>query len=265
MKGLKRIENGKVKMSQRMNEKICIVTGGAGGIGAATSELLLSEGANVAIVDRDHDAVEMTADMLMNKFDAKRILKVVADLGIEEQAGDVAEKVVKQFGQINVLINNIGIRRYDSIIDADWSKWDDILRVNILSYAAMTRAALPALRKCGNGSIVNISSTGAVFGRKGMAAYDASKAAVLSFTRVTAHEEAEFGIRANAICPGYTRTIFHLRRMGEEAVDSLTPPCVLKRWAEPIEMAYPILFLASPESSYMTGATVMVDGGYIGP
>lgn len=252
-------------MSHRMNQKLCIVTGGAGGIGAATVELLLSEGAKVVIVDYNREAVEMIKHQMLEKFDSSTIFGVVADLGVEEQAVNVVEQVVERFGHIDVLINNIGIRRYDSIIDADWSKWEDILRVNILTYVSMTRAALPALRKSGNGSIVNISSTGAVFGRKGMAAYDASKAAVLSLTRVTAHEEAEFGIRANAICPGYTRTVFHLKRMGEKAVDSLTPPCVMQRWAEPIELAYPILFLASHESSYMTGATVMVDGGYIGP
>jgi NAD(P)-dependent dehydrogenase (short-subunit alcohol dehydrogenase family) len=125
----------------------------------------------------------------------------------------------------------------------------------------MTRAALPLLRKLGNGSIINVSSTYAVYGRKGMGAYDATKAGVLALTRTTAFEEGEYGVRANAICPGFTKTVFHLKRMGEEAVNALVPPCVLKRWADPSEMAYPMLWLASDEASYVTGSTFMIDGG----
>ena len=94
-----------------------------------------------------------------------------------------------------------------------------------------------------------------------MGAYDAAKAGVLALTRTTAFEEGERGIRVNAICPGFTRTIFHLKRLGQEAVDALVPPCVLKRWAEPSELAYPMLWLASDEASYVTGSTFMIDGG----
>jgi NAD(P)-dependent dehydrogenase (short-subunit alcohol dehydrogenase family) len=84
---------------------------------------------------------------------------------------------------------------------------------------------------------------------------------VLSLTRTLAYEEADHGVRANAICPGFTRTPFHIQRLGAEAVDNLTPPCVMKRWADPMEMAYPMLWLASDEASYVTAATLMVDGG----
>ena len=125
----------------------------------------------------------------------------------------------------------------------------------------MSRAVLPAMRAKASGSIINVSSTYALYGRKGMGAYDATKAAVLSLTRTLAFEEAEHGIRVNAICPGFTRTPFHVKRMGQEAVDGLVPPCALKRWAEPIELAYPMLWLASDEASYVTSATFMIDGG----
>jgi 2-hydroxycyclohexanecarboxyl-CoA dehydrogenase len=252
-------------MADRLKNKVSIITGGAGGIGSTAAQLFASEGGKVAIVDLDPAAVETALGRIRAEVPDAQIMGIVADLGVEQAATDVTNDVLARWGAIDVVVNNIGIRRYDAIEDADWSKWDDILRVNTLSYVSMTRAALPALRKSGQGSIINISSTGAVFGRKGMAAYDASKAAVLALTRVTAHEEAEHGIRANSICPGYTRTIFHLKRMGEEAVDALIPPCVMKRWADPIEMAYPILWLASSEASYVTGTTIMVDGGYIGP
>ncbi|RYG40179.1 SDR family oxidoreductase, partial [bacterium] len=141
-------------------------------------------------------------------------------------------------------------------------KWDDIIRVNLLSFVSMSRAALYPLRKSGRGSIINVSSTGAVFGRKGMAAYDSTKAAVLAFSRSLACEEAANGIRVNSICPGYTRTPFHEERMGVERVDALVPPCFMQRWATPDELAYPMLWLASDEASYVTAATLMIDGGY---
>jgi NAD(P)-dependent dehydrogenase (short-subunit alcohol dehydrogenase family) len=132
----------------------------------------------------------------------------------------------------------------------------------MLSFVSMSRAALPALRRSGRGSIINISSTGAVYGRKGMGAYDTTKAGVLAFTRTLAFEEAEHGIRVNSVCPGYTRTPFHVTRLGEKEVDALVPPCVMQRWAEPDELAYPILWLASDEASYVTAATFMIDGGF---
>jgi 2-hydroxycyclohexanecarboxyl-CoA dehydrogenase len=100
-----------------------------------------------------------------------------------------------------------------------------------------------------------------VYGRKGMGAYDATKAGVLALTRTLAFEEAEHGIRVNAICPGFTRTPFHEKRLGVKAVDELVPPCVMRRWAAPSEVAYPMLWLASDEASYVTAATFMIDGG----
>lgn len=249
----------------RLKDKVAVITGGGGGIGAATGEIFCREGAAVALIDMHGDTVEAAAARIRTEVPGARVTGFVADLGIETEASRVVSDITASFGGIDVLINNVGIRRYDAVADASWDKWDDILRVNVLSYASMVRAALPHLRKTGRGSIVNVASTGAVFGRKGMAAYDSSKAALLAFTRTIAHEEAEHGIRANAICPGYTRTVFHLNRLGEAGVDSIVPPCVMKRWAAPQEMAFPLLWLASDEASYITGATLMVDGGYIGP
>jgi 2-hydroxycyclohexanecarboxyl-CoA dehydrogenase len=160
-----------------------------------------------------------------------------------------------------VLVNNVGIRRYEALADAPWETWDAIVRVNLLSFLSMARAALPALRQSGRGSIINVSSTYAIYGRKGMGAYDATKAAVLSLTRTLAFEEGGHGVRVNAICPGFTRTPFHVNRLGAAKVDELVPPCVLKRWADPKELAYPLLWLASDEASYVTAATFMIDGG----
>jgi len=252
-------------MAMRLKGKVALITGGGGGIGAATGEVFCREGAQVALIDMSAQSVESAAAAIRDAVPGAKVHGFVADLGVESEAARVVGEIGARFGGADILINNVGIRRYDSVADASWDKWDDILRVNVLSYASMVRAALPHLRKSGKGSIVNVASTGAVFGRKGMAAYDSSKAALLAFTRTIAHEEAEHGIRANAICPGYTRTVFHLKRLGEDAVDAIVPPCVMQRWADPKEMAFPLLWLASDEASYITGATLMVDGGYIGP
>jgi 2-hydroxycyclohexanecarboxyl-CoA dehydrogenase len=252
-------------MPGRLEGRVAIITGGGGGIGSAAAEVFCREGARVALLDMSAELAQDAVARIRSVIPGAEVLGFAGNLGVESEAERLVQEIVSAMGGVDVLVNNVGIRRYDAVAEASWETWDDIIRVNVLSYVSMVRAALPHLRKSGHGSIVNVASTGAVFGRKGMAAYDSSKAALLAFTRTIAHEEAEHGIRANAICPGYTRTTFHLNRLGEAGVDAIVPPCVMKRWADPKEMAYPLLWLASDEASYMTGATVMVDGGYIGP
>ena len=247
---------------KRLEDKVAIITGGGGGIGSAAGRIFCEAGAKVALVDQDATVVDVAVADIRREVAGAQVIGLVADVGRENTAQTVADAVLSEFNGIDVLVNNVGIRRYEAIADAPWEAWDDILRINLLSFVSMARAALPALRKSGRGSIINVSSTGAVFGRKGMGAYDASKAAILALTRTMAFEEGEHGIRVNAICPGYTRTPFHLNRMGSEEVDALVPPCVLQRWGTPAELAYPMLWLASDEASYVTAATFMIDGGF---
>jgi len=248
-------------MSARLTGKVSVITGGGGGIGSAAGKIFCQEDSRVALIDSSEEAVQRAIAEIRSKVPGAQVKGFVADLGVEEEAYRVVQEVVKEFGRLDVLVNNVGIRRYEPIADAPWDAWNEIVRVNLLSFASMTRAAIPHLRKSGNASIVNVSSTYAVYGRKGMGAYDATKAGVLALTRTTAFEEGEHGVRANAICPGFTKTVFHVKRMGEEAVNALVPPCVLQRWAEPSELAYPMLWLASDEASYVTGSTFMIDGG----
>src|SRR6185436_6502513 len=145
--------------------------------------------------------------------------------------------------------------------------WQGVLGVNLVGAANYAKAALPELRRAGKGSIVNVSSCYAVTGRKGMGIYDATKAALLAFTRTLAFEEAGHGVRANAVCPGSTLTDFHLRRgkaagkSTEELSRARSDNSLIGRWATPEEVAWPILWLASGEASFITGATLMVDGG----
>lgn len=247
-------------MQKRLQGKVAIITGGGGGIGSAAAWLVCEAGARVALIDLDQAAATDVAAQA-TKATSGDVRAFAADLGVEAEAARVVQDIVAAFGTIDVLVNNAGIRRYELVADAPWDTWDAIVRVNLMSLVSMSRAVLPVMRAKKSGSIVNVSSTYALYGRKGMGAYDATKAAVLSLTRTLAYEEAEHGIRVNAICPGFTRTPFHEKRMGKAAVDALVPPCALKRWADPVEMAYPLLWLASDEASYVTSATFMIDGG----
>jgi NAD(P)-dependent dehydrogenase (short-subunit alcohol dehydrogenase family) len=174
---------------------------------------------------------------------------------------------MQRFGAIDVLVNNAGIRAYEPLAEAKAQTWERILQVNLLGYAFLTREALPALRRSGRGSIVNVSSTHAVNPRAGMGQYDVAKAGILSMTRTLAFEEAANGVRVNAVCPGLTLTPFHVRRAekdGRTERDLRTEKVdhnLLRRWADPREIAHPILWLASDEASFVTAATIMVDGG----
>jgi 2-hydroxycyclohexanecarboxyl-CoA dehydrogenase len=166
-----------------------------------------------------------------------------------------------------VLVNNAAMRNYSALADATPAEWQAIVSVNLVGTSNYCRAALPALRQSGRGSIVNVSSCYAVTGRKGMGLYDATKAGMLAMTRTLAFEEAQHGVRVNAVCPGSTLTDFHVGRAqaAGESVEKLKAQrqdtSLLGRWAAPEEIAYPILWLASEEGSFITGATLMVDGG----
>src|SRR6185369_2395166 len=223
----------------RLKNKIALITGGAAGIGAATAEIFRKEGAKVFVVDKD------AGDLVGDVADSKVAVQAVA-------------QAVKKFGRLDILVNNAAMRNYSAVADATPEEWRAVLDVNLLGAAAFARAALPALRKSGKGAIVNVSSCYALTGRKGMAIYDASKAALIALTRTLAHEEAARGIRVNAVCPGSTYTDFHKKR-GLKS-NARSDNALIPRWASPAEIAWPILWLASDEASFITGAVLPVDG-----
>lgn len=194
-------------------------------------------------------------------------MSIAADVRIEAAALRAVGQCVEQWGRLDTLVNNAAMRNYATVADATAQEWQDIVSVNLVGMANYCKAALPALRRSGRASVVNVSSCYAVTGRKGMALYDATKAAQLAFTRSLAFEEAPHGIRANAVCPGSTLTEFHVGRAqgSGKSVDQLrterNDTSLVGRWADPLEIAYPILWLASDEASFITGTTLMVDGG----
>jgi NAD(P)-dependent dehydrogenase (short-subunit alcohol dehydrogenase family) len=192
---------------------------------------------------------------------------VIADVGVESAAAKIVAEAKRAFGRIDVLVNNAGIRSYEPLAEAKRETWERIIAVNLLSYAYLSREALPALRASGHGSIVNVSSMHAFIPRAGMGQYDVTKSGIVSMTRTLAFEEASRKVRVNAVCPGATFTPFHKKRFAADGrtqseIDEIAAKCcLLQRWAAPREIAYPILWLASDEASYITGSAVMADGG----
>jgi NAD(P)-dependent dehydrogenase (short-subunit alcohol dehydrogenase family) len=254
---------------ERVAGKVAMVTGGGGGIGQATAQLLWEEGASVAVVDVDADEAERGAPETAARGD--RVLALSARLDDEAEAQRAVDETVRRFGRLDILANVAGVRVYGPVTEADTDSWETILKGNLLQVGYCSKFAVPAMVESGDGgSIVNVSSANALRGRGGMAQYDATKAAVLALTRSMAHDHADEGIRVNAVCPGPTLTMFHVRRRAASTGESLDEartalaagtPTLLKRQADPREIGYAIVFLGSDEASYITGATLMVDGG----
>ncbi|HMN83283.1 MAG TPA: SDR family NAD(P)-dependent oxidoreductase [Burkholderiaceae bacterium] len=254
-------------MAGRLAQRVALITGGGSGIGAATALRFCAEGAAVTLVDRDAAGLARTRDKVLQETPQARVELFQADIADAPLAEAAVAHCVARLGALQVLVNNASIRNYSALADADPAQWRQMLDVNLVGTASYCRAALPALKAAGGGSIVNVSSCYGVTGRAGMGLYDATKAAQLSLTRTLAIEQAGHGIRVNAVCPGSTLTEFHLARAQAAGKSEQTLrgerqfTSVLGRWADPSEIAWPILWLASDEASYITGASLMVDGG----
>ncbi len=237
-------------MSGRLAGKTALITGAAGGIGAASARLFAEEGAKVVTLD------------FTGKAD------IIADIADEEAAKRaVADAVGRLGGKLDILVNNAAQRAFEPVADSTNAAWRKAIEVNLIGSVNITRPALPHLRKSGKASVVIVSSAYALTGRAGWGQYDASKAALVALTRTLACEEAAHNIRVNAVCPGGTLPPFTLGRakargLSEEQLRATGgAPSLLKRWATPEEVAFPILWLASDEASYITGVALPVDAG----
>ncbi len=252
---------------QRMHGKVAIVTGAGSGIGAATAALFCAHGAAVLMVDANADALDRTRGAISAATPEARVFSALADVRDEMRAKEIVALGLSRWQRLDVLVNNAAMRNYTAVENVTPEEWQAMVAVNLVGLSNYCKAALPALRASGKGSVVNVSSCYAVTGRKGMALYDATKAAQLAFTRSLAFEEAAHGVRANAVCPGSTLTEFHTARAqgAGKSVEQLRTErkdtSLIGRWADPMEIAHPILWMASDEASFITGTTLMVDGG----
>ncbi len=254
-------------MTGRLAGKKCVITGGAGGIGSGTGQLFCSEGADLVLLDLDGEALNKAASEITVSNPQSKVWTLSANIADEEDAIRVMAEAADKMGGIDVLVNNAGIRKFNNLVDATLESWQDIISVNLMGTANCAKAAMHYLRGSSSGAIVNVSSVYGEIGRKNMGQYDATKAAINSITRTLAHEEAENGVRVNSVCPGGTLTPFHMARFAADgkdaaAIDALQADITLmRRWAKVKEIAYPILWLASDEASFITGAILMADGG----
>ncbi|WP_031256697.1 SDR family NAD(P)-dependent oxidoreductase [Curvibacter lanceolatus] len=251
----------------RLLNKTALITGSAAGIGAASARLFCQEGAALMLVDANAQALASTRQRLLGEFPNASVFTLAANVTDEAQAQSAVARCIAERGGLDILVNNAAMRNYSAAANATPEEWQAMVSVNLVGMSNYCRAALPALRSSGSGSIVNVSSCYAVAGRRGMALYDATKAAQLAYTRTLAFEEAEHGVRANAICPGSTLTDFHVERAQvvgkslEQLKVERKDTSLIGRWAHPEEVAWPILWFASSEASFITGTTLMVDGG----
>ena len=253
--------------SLRLQGKVALITGAGSGIGAATAHVFCQQGAAVFLVDTNSQGLDSTRQSIEQSVPQARVLCFEADVTNSELASKAVDLCVTAWGCLDILVNNAAMRNYSPAADATAAEWHAMVGVNLVGITHYCHAALPYLRNSGQGSIVNVSSCYAVKGRKGMALYDATKAAQLSLTRSLAFEEAAHGVRVNAVCPGSTLTEFHVARAQKigKGVDQLKTErkdtSLLGRWASPEEIAWPILWLASSEGSFITGTNLVVDGG----
>lgn len=234
----------------RFEGKIVIVTGGSNGIGAAVVARLVEEGANVMIADLEaplatHDGVRF----------------VRSDVAVAADVNAAVAATLDAWGRLDVLVNNAGIGALAETPDMEEELWDRVFAVNMRSVYLFCRAAVPAMRRQG-GAIVNIASISGLVGDYGMGAYNASKAAVINYTRSLALDCARDGIRVNALCPGLIETaIIGATLATEEGRAAWLAPIPLGRPGKSCEMASVVAFLASDDAAYMTGSIVTADGG----
>ena len=246
----------------RLQSKVAIVTGAASGIGRATAELFAKEGAKVVVADIDSAGGEQTVSNILSTGGEARF--VLADISKDEDARRICDETAKAYGRIDILVNNAAAFVFKRLEEATVEDWQRALSVNIMGTALCTKYAVEHMKKGGGGAVVNVGSVHGFVGQPGYLPYAATKAALVQMSRNMAVELGSFNIRVNCVCPGAVLTEHTLHRLKElgSSVDAMAAEHPLKRGSQPGESAAAILFMASQDSSFVTGASLMVDGGY---
>lgn len=246
--------------------KVAVITGAAAGIGRASAIAFAEHGASVALLDRNSVGVEETASMVVEK--GGQALALHADVGIEQEVADAFRQIDSRFKTIDILINNAGVELYKDFLEFESAEWDRLLAVNLGSVYYCSKQAIPSMIRSGAGSIVNLSSVQALATTGQVSPYAAAKGGILSLTRDMAREFGKHKIRVNSICPGCIHTPMMDRTLAtmpdaEVVVKRMTQSIPLQRLGKAEDIAKVALFLASPYADYVSGASLIVDGGLL--
>lgn len=250
-------------MSERLKGKIGIVTGAGSGIGRACAIALTSEGAQVALVGRRRDRVEEVAHEIGDSAFA-----IPADVAKTSEVNRLVDETVSHFGRLDFLLNNAGVLHIGNAEQITEEQWDQTFKVNVRAVWRLSRSSLPHMRGGGGGSIINVASTLGIVGARNRAAYASSKGAVVLLTKSMAIDHGHENIRVNAICPGFVETELTAAVIGRAPDPAAvrrerTAAHPIGRLGRPEDIAGLAVYLASDESSWVTGAVLPVDGGYL--
>ena len=246
-----------------METKVVLVTGSAQGIGKVAAQRFLSSGEwKVAICDVNEELLDKTTQEFNSKYGGENILSVVMNITDRKSVDEGTEKIVSKFGKIDCLINNAGITRDSMIYKMKENDWDDVIAVNLKGAYNCIQSVLPGMIERNNGSIINTSSIVGLYGNIGQSNYAVSKFGIIGLTKTCAKELGRKGIRVNAVAPGFTETEM-VQTVPEKILDSIRGKTPLQRLAKPEEIADAYYFLASDQSSFITGHVLAVDGGLV--
>jgi 3-oxoacyl-[acyl-carrier protein] reductase len=243
------------------NDKVVIVTGAGRGMGHACALSFSNVGASVALIDTNKDETQKMVDHL--QAEGKKAMTLECDVSNSADVQRAVSSVLEKFDTVDILVNNAGVLRTTTPLEGiEAAEWDLIMDVNVKGVFLCSKAVLPVMRKKKYGKIINMaSSAGRSTSELGGAHYTASKAAVLGFSRHMAREYGPYGINVNSICPGLVETPMIREEASQERLDHWLEQIPLGRFADPSEVADLVLFLASDESKYITGATIDFNGG----
>jgi NAD(P)-dependent dehydrogenase (short-subunit alcohol dehydrogenase family) len=254
----------------KLKSKVAIITGGSSGIGQAAAVLFVKEGAKVVLADVDLKGGEETLAQIKKEKGEAFFIKT--DISKSSEVQNMVSKTLEKYGRIDILVNNAGVVRVGSLDDYSEEDFDLLFRTNVKGVFLCCKFVVPHMKKQKSGVIVNLASIAAHVGQVNHSLYCASKAGSLAMTRALALDLAPYNIRVNSVSPGATDTPMLRSDVAKQAKQRNMDPEDLKkefesqgvmgRWAKPEEVATGILFLASDESSYMTGADILMDGGW---
>lgn len=246
-------------LSYNLEDKVVVVTGGTRGMGFEVARLLLEQKAKVALCGRKQEGLD-TATAELNAGD--NLLAIQAHIAKEEDVEKLFEKTVEKYGRLDALINNVGMNIATGLVDTDVSLWQKIIDSNLTGTFLCSKKAGQIMREQKSGKIVSISSIAARRAAPALGIYGISKSGIEMMTKVLAQELAPFNIQVNAVAPCVVRTKFSKPFWSnKEMHDQIVKTIPLGRIAEPADVAHPILFLCSEASNFITGQTIMVDGG----